>query len=79
MNVQASLLTITAPEDSPNTDGIHVADTQDIQISSCNIGTGIPKVSFFFKLFFWVSEILYKGNLNYIKAQKHTPQKTKSQ
>lgn len=51
MNVQASLLTITAPEDSPNTDGIHVAGTQDIQISSCNIGTGIPKVSFFFFAF----------------------------
>uniref|UniRef100_A0A7N2M460 Polygalacturonase n=1 Tax=Quercus lobata TaxID=97700 RepID=A0A7N2M460_QUELO len=45
MNVQASLLTITAPKDSPNTDGIHVADTQDIQISSCNIGTGDDCIS----------------------------------
>ncbi|KAM3690479.1 hypothetical protein ACB098_09G127500 [Castanea mollissima] len=45
MNIQVSLLTITAPEDSPNTDGIHVADTQDIQISSCNIGTGDDCIS----------------------------------
>ncbi|KAM4079553.1 hypothetical protein ACB094_09G124600 [Castanea mollissima] len=45
MNIQVSLLTITAPEDSPNTDGIHVADTQDIQISSCDIGTGDDCIS----------------------------------
>lgn len=60
MNVQVSLLTITAPEDSPNTDGIHVADTQHIQISSCNIGTGIPKVSFFF-FFFLFFLIIFLG------------------
>lgn len=40
MNVQVSNLKVTAPENSPNTDGIHVANTQNIQISSCIIGTG---------------------------------------
>lgn len=40
-NVQASNLMIFAPKDSPNTDGIHVTDTQFITISNCVIGTGI--------------------------------------
>ncbi|KAI3471594.1 hypothetical protein Pfo_028244 [Paulownia fortunei] len=39
-DVQASNLVVTAPENSPNTDGIHVTGTQNIQISSCTIGTG---------------------------------------
>ncbi|XAR69457.1 Polygalacturonase [Bertholletia excelsa] len=43
--VQASNLTITAPESSPNTDGIHVTETQNIQISSCSIGTGDDCIS----------------------------------
>ncbi|EXB53506.1 hypothetical protein L484_005936 [Morus notabilis] len=34
-----SNLHVTAPEDSPNTDGIHVKHTQDIQIDNCVIGT----------------------------------------
>uniref|UniRef100_A0A2N9IYY6 endo-polygalacturonase n=1 Tax=Fagus sylvatica TaxID=28930 RepID=A0A2N9IYY6_FAGSY len=45
MNVQASFLTVTAPEDSPNTDGIHVSDTKGIQISNCIIGTGDDCIS----------------------------------
>ncbi|KAJ9695715.1 hypothetical protein PVL29_010942 [Vitis rotundifolia] len=45
VGVQASGLTITAPEDSPNTDGIHVTDTQNIQISSSVIGTGDDCIS----------------------------------
>ena len=44
VGVQASGLTVTAPGDSPNTDGIHVTDTQNIQISSSVIGTGILKI-----------------------------------
>jgi len=39
-NVIASNLIIRAPGDSPNTDGIHVADTQNIVISNSHIGTG---------------------------------------
>ncbi|XP_010257197.1 PREDICTED: polygalacturonase [Nelumbo nucifera] len=39
-NVQASNLMITAPEKSPNTDGIHITNTQNIQIKSSVIGTG---------------------------------------
>ncbi|KAL6337367.1 hypothetical protein AAG906_036681 [Vitis piasezkii] len=45
VGVQASGLTVTAPGDSPNTDGIHVTDTQNIQISSSVIGTGDDCIS----------------------------------
>ncbi|XP_052171798.1 polygalacturonase-like [Diospyros lotus] len=44
-NVQASSLTVTSPQTSPNTDGIHITDTQNIQISSCVIGTGDDCIS----------------------------------
>ncbi|KAL2327031.1 hypothetical protein Fmac_020458 [Flemingia macrophylla] len=44
-NVNASSLTVTAPEASPNTDGIHVTNTQNIQISSSVIGTGDDCIS----------------------------------
>lgn len=40
-NVRVSGLNVTAPEDSPNTDGIHVTNTENIQISSSFVGTGI--------------------------------------
>ncbi|PON34761.1 Glycoside hydrolase [Parasponia andersonii] len=43
--VKASNLTVTAPGDSPNTDGIHVTHTQDIEISNCVIGTGDDCIS----------------------------------
>ncbi|KAK9010490.1 hypothetical protein V6N11_036997 [Hibiscus sabdariffa] len=38
-NVEASALTVTAPETSPNTDGIHVTRTQNIRITDSIIGT----------------------------------------
>jgi polygalacturonase len=39
-NVFVSNLVVRAPEDSPNTDGIHVAETQNIDITNSHIGTG---------------------------------------
>lgn len=39
-NVEARYLRVTAPGDSPNTDGIHVTGTQNILISDAVIGTG---------------------------------------
>lgn len=45
VNVKVSSLTVTAPENSPNTDGIHVTNTQNIQISSSVIGTGDDCIS----------------------------------
>jgi polygalacturonase len=39
-DVEASHLTIRAPERSPNTDGIHVTSTRQMTISNCFIGTG---------------------------------------
>lgn len=44
-NVIVSNLVIRAPGDSPNTDGIHVADTQNIVISNTDIGTGDDCIS----------------------------------
>ncbi|KAL6532896.1 Polygalacturonase 1 [Orobanche gracilis] len=44
-HVEASKLVVTAPEKSPNTDGIHVTGTHDIQISSCAIRTGDDCIS----------------------------------
>ncbi|KAF3442558.1 hypothetical protein FNV43_RR16474 [Rhamnella rubrinervis] len=45
VNVQAYNLFVTAPETSPNTDGIHVTNTQNIQISNSVIGTGDDCIS----------------------------------
>ena len=39
-NVIVSNLVVRAPGYSPNTDGIHVAETQNILISNSVIGTG---------------------------------------
>ncbi|XP_039003410.1 polygalacturonase-like [Hibiscus syriacus] len=44
-NVQASGLTVTAPEKSPNTDGIHVSHTQNIRITDSIIATGDDCIS----------------------------------
>ncbi|TKY62608.1 Polygalacturonase protein [Spatholobus suberectus] len=45
VNVKVSGLNVISPEDSPNTDGIHVTNTQNIQISSSVIGTGDDCIS----------------------------------
>ncbi|CAH1432260.1 unnamed protein product [Lactuca virosa] len=44
-NVRASNLQVTAPGDSPNTDGIHVTHTKNITISNSVIGTGDDCIS----------------------------------
>ena len=41
INVKASGLNVSSPGNSPNTDGIHITNTQNIKISSSIIGTGI--------------------------------------
>lgn len=44
-NFKASGLRITAPDESPNTDGIHVERCSDVQIDSSIIGTGDDCIS----------------------------------
>lgn len=44
--VEASDLTVTAPEDSPNTDGIHITRTENMQLSSSVIKTGASVLIF---------------------------------
>lgn len=39
-NVKALNLRVVAPGNSPNTDGIHITDTQNAIIRNCVIGTG---------------------------------------
>ena len=39
-NVGVKNVKITAPGDSPNTDGIHIVATKNIRISNSDIGTG---------------------------------------
>ena len=31
---------VSAPEDSPNTDGIHITDSTNVLLQNCKIGTG---------------------------------------
>ncbi|KAJ0245876.1 Polygalacturonase ADPG1 [Hirschfeldia incana] len=44
-NVDVKNVEITAPGDSPNTDGIHITNTQNIRISNSDIGTGDDCIS----------------------------------
>ena len=44
-NVVVDKVTITAPGDSPNTDGIHVGDSTNVTISGATIGTGDDCIS----------------------------------
>ncbi|XP_015881617.3 polygalacturonase QRT2-like [Ziziphus jujuba] len=45
VNVKVLNLKISAPEDSPNTDGIHVTRTQNLKIANCVIKTGDDCIS----------------------------------
>ncbi|KAL4312289.1 hypothetical protein GQ457_01G052280 [Hibiscus cannabinus] len=45
VNVNAFNLLVKAPGNSPNTDGIHVTGTQNININNCIIGTGDDCIS----------------------------------
>ncbi|CAN6271314.1 unnamed protein product [Urochloa humidicola] len=44
-NVRLAGVRIESPEDSPNTDGIHVAESSAVSIRSCRIGTGDDCIS----------------------------------
>ncbi|KAL8531017.1 hypothetical protein ACS0TY_007867 [Phlomoides rotata] len=45
INVLITNLTITAPDESPNTDGIHLTNNTNVKITDCVIGTGDDCVS----------------------------------
>ena len=50
--VHATSLTIQAPEDSPNTDGIHIQQSQNIIIDNIRIATGISFMEYSFFICF---------------------------
>lgn len=54
--VTISNLHITAPEESPNTDGIDMGRSTNVQINHCNIGTG--NFFFFCSFFFLLNFVL---------------------
>jgi polygalacturonase len=39
-SVRISGVSVTAPEDSPNTDGIHISESTNVAIQNAHIGTG---------------------------------------
>lgn len=46
---------VSAPEDSPNTDGIHITDSTNVLLQNCKIGTGsysMLPIRFIFLFFF---------------------------
>ncbi|TVU33543.1 hypothetical protein EJB05_25367 [Eragrostis curvula] len=44
-NVRVAGLHVESPEDSPNTDGIHIAESRGVTVQSCRIGTGDDCIS----------------------------------
>ncbi|KAJ4717716.1 Pectin lyase-like superfamily protein [Melia azedarach] len=44
-NTDIGFVNIKAPEDSPNTDGIHIQNSQDVRVHNSDIGTGDDCVS----------------------------------
>lgn len=44
-NLKVENVHITAPRDSPNTDGIHISNSKDVQIVDSSIGTGDDCIS----------------------------------
>lgn len=38
--IKVDNITISSPQSSPNTDGIHLQNTHDVEIQHSNIGTG---------------------------------------
>lgn len=42
-SVRISGVRVTAPEDSPNTDGIHITESTNVAIQNVHIGTGKMK------------------------------------
>ncbi|PKU72026.1 polygalacturonase-like [Dendrobium catenatum] len=44
-HVKVTRAVITAPFDSPNTDGIHIEESSDVEVKECRIGTGDDCIS----------------------------------
>lgn len=57
--VKVNNVTISAPESSPNTDGIHLQNTQDVEIHHSNIGTGKFSFYYSFDLIKYDPSVLY--------------------
>lgn len=49
-NIKVAGVTVSAPEHSPNTDGIHITNTKTIKISDSVIATGTYIYVLFFEL-----------------------------
>lgn len=49
-SVRVYQVLVSAPEDSPNTDGIHITESTNVVLQDCKIGTGSNASSFL-----WIS------------------------
>jgi polygalacturonase len=47
-SVRVSDVLVSAPEDSPNTDGIHITGSTNVVLQDCKIGTGFQTSTPFF-------------------------------
>lgn len=47
-SVRVSGVQVSAPGDSPNTDGIHITESTNVVLENCKIGTGSYFILFFF-------------------------------
>lgn len=47
-SVRVYQVLVSAPEDSPNTDGIHITESTNVVLQDCKIGTGSNASSFLF-------------------------------
>lgn len=44
-SVRVTGVKVSAPGDSPNTDGIHITESKNVVIQNCKIGTGFTHIT----------------------------------
>lgn len=58
-DVKASGLKVMAPQNSPNTDGIHISSSKHVQVIDSEIGTGMYVTSLLYAKSIYYSTLVY--------------------